>query len=393
MNDFDIIAVAPTGRDAELICGLLTRVGLKCVAVENCEEACRRAASGVGAFLLADEVLNDETAALLAAMVRGQPSWSDLPVIVLTGSGQVTPYSEARRKIREPLGNVILVERPVRPETLVSTAKSAIRARSRQYEVRDHLRQEQLAADALRRSEKLAVAGRLAATIAHEINNPLEAVLNLHFLMSSSKSLEEAMRYLTIADQELARVIEIATQTLRFHRDTTTAVPVDVTAVMDSVLKLYQRRITAGNVTVDRRVTGPVVLMGFAGELRQVFANLISNALDAMPRGGKLYLRVRGYPRGSGTERTAVRVLVGDTGSGIPSDIRATVLEPFVSTKNDKGTGLGLWVSSEIVHKHHGRLRFKSCAGRGTVFSILLPLESAAADPAAEKPQLARTGS
>src|SRR5689334_2787050 len=196
MNELEIIVVAPTGRDARLICDLLARVGLQCTTCRDCYEACQRAATeGVGAFVVSDEILTDEIIDLLAGFIGGQPSWSDVPVIVLTGGGQVTLLSEARRKQRAPLGNVVLVERPVRPETLVSTVKSAIRARRRQYEVRDHLRQQQLAADALRRSEKLAVAGRLAATIAHEINNPLEAVLNLHFLMSSSKSLEEAMRY------------------------------------------------------------------------------------------------------------------------------------------------------------------------------------------------------
>src|ERR1043165_1171599 len=168
MNDLQIIVVAPIGRDARLICELLARVELQCSSVQDCHEARRAAEDGVGAFVVADEVLDAANTAVLAEFIARQPSWSDLPVVVLTSGGQVTPMSEARRKNREPLGNVILVERPVRPETLISTIKSAIRARNRQYEVRDHLQQEQLAADALRRSEKLAVAGRLAATIAHE---------------------------------------------------------------------------------------------------------------------------------------------------------------------------------------------------------------------------------
>ena len=371
MHNLEIIVVAPTGRDARLICDLLTRIGLESSSMPDCLSACARAAQGVGAFVIADEVLNESTTALLSEFIAAQPSWSDLPVIVLTGTGRVTPVSEARRKLWQPLGNVVLVERPVRPETLISTVKSALRARSRQYEVRDHLRQEQLASDALRRSEKLAVAGRLAATIAHEINNPLEAVVNLHYLISSSKTLEEAQRFLTIADQELARVIEITTQTLRFHRDSSTPAEVDVASLMDSVLKLYQRRIAAANVVVERRVT-PAVIKGFAGELRQVFANLISNALDAMSGGGKLCLRVhRSSGNGVGP---GVRVTVADTGGGVPDAVRDKIMEPFVSTKNDKGTGLGLWVTSEIVQKHRGSLRFRSKIGRGTVFSIFLPI-------------------
>src|SRR4029079_9017935 len=150
---------------------------------------------------------------------------------------------------REPLGNVIPIERPVRPETLVSTVNSALRARSRQYEVRDYIRQEQLAAEALRKSEKLAIAGRLAASIAHEINNPLEAVTNLHFLMHSAKSVAEVKHYLAVADHELQRVADIPTQTLRFYRESSTPSPVDLTTVVDSVLKLYERRLNANGIT------------------------------------------------------------------------------------------------------------------------------------------------
>jgi signal transduction histidine kinase len=235
----------------------------------------------------------------------------------------------------------------------------------------------------------------LAATIAHEINNPLAAVVNLHYLMSKAASLEEALRYLAIADQELARVTEITTHTLHFHHEATMPAEVDVRAVMDSVVKLYERRIAAASVVVQRRLSPSAVIMGSAGELRQVFANLISNSLDAMPRGGKLYLRVETCTEHRNPRRRGVRVVVSDTGSGIPLSIREKVLEPFVSTKDDKGTGLGLWVSSEIVRKHHGTIRFKSWPGRGTIFSIFLPfniVRFASGDVPAFTPGLARTG-
>src|SRR3954451_4159219 len=155
MSDSRIIVVAPTGRDGQLICQLLNRSGLEVKLCNECTEACVEAESGVGALLLADKALDTCTMEVLGKLIAAQPSWSDLPVIVLTGGGQVTQLSEARRKLREPLGNVILIERPVRPETLTSTAASAIRARRRQYQVRDHMKQEKLAADALRKSEKL----------------------------------------------------------------------------------------------------------------------------------------------------------------------------------------------------------------------------------------------
>ena len=381
MKDLQIIVVAPTGRDGRLICDLLQRVGLVASEFLDCAAACREAEDGVGAFVIADEVLQTTSINTLVDFVSKQASWSDLPLVLLTRSGEVTIHSETRRKLREPLGNVNLIERPVRPETLVSTVQSAIRARRRQYEVRDHLRLERLAAEALRKSEKLAIVGRLSATIAHEINNPLQSVTNLHFLMASAPSLAEVKHHLAIADQELARVVEITTQTLRFHCESTTPADVKVAELLDSVLKLYERRLASSNIAVDRRIDRTVFVNGFGGELRQLFANLISNAADSMHEGGKLRVRVaRASDRHNGL-RWGVRVVVADTGIGIPLSIRDKILEPFVTTKDGTGTGLGLWVSSEIVRKHSGTLRFKSRIGRGTVFSVFLPLNPSSTLP------------
>jgi signal transduction histidine kinase len=253
--------------------------------------------------------------------------------------------------------------------------QSALRARGRQYEVRDHLQLEMLAAEALRKSEKLAIVGRLAASISHEINNPLASVTNLHYLMATASSLDEAKRYLLTATEELARVVEITTQTLRFHRESTIPADVRVVEILDSVLKLYERRLANSNIVVDRCFDRSALIVGFAGELRQLVANLISNAVDAMHAGGKLRVRImRASERHNGI-RHGIRVVVADTGAGIPVSIRDKILDPFVTTKADVGTGLGLWVSSEIVRKHSGDLRFKSRLGSGTVFSIFLPLQ------------------
>jgi signal transduction histidine kinase len=356
-----------------LIVRLLARVGLDAVEQPDCESACREAASGVGAFVIADEALTPASTATMAAFISAQPSWSDVPVIILTTAGEVSAYSEARRKLREPLGNLVLIERPVRPETFISTVNTAVRARKRQYDVRDHIRQEKLASDALRKSEKLAIAGRLAASIAHEINNPLEAVTNLHYLMASATSLEQIKTYLASADQELARVVEITTQTLRFHRESSTPTQTDIAALLNSVLKLYQRRITSSKTTLRCDFDDSVPIVGFPGELRQLFANLISNALDAMPNGGCLSVRVQRTSELRNGFRPGVRIIVADTGGGIPLHVRSKILEPFISTKAETGTGLGLWVSSEIVTKHGGRMRFRSRVGSGTVFRIFLP--------------------
>jgi signal transduction histidine kinase len=383
MKDLQIIVVAPTGRDGQLICRLLARVGIDAVESPDCISACLETENGVGALIIADEAIDAASVTALKDLVSRQPSWSDLPIMVLTRGGQVSFLSEERRRLRGPVGDVVLIERPVRPETLVSMVQSKIRARCRQYEVRDHLRTEKIAAEALRRAEKLAVAGRLAASIAHEINNPLTAVTNLHYLMRTATSLEEAQRYLAIADQELARVVEITKQTLRFHRGNTQPSAVRVAEILDSVLKLYSLRLAAKNIVVDRKFDRSAVISGFGGELRQLASNLIGNSVDAMHAGGKLRLRVSCSSERHNGLRRGIRVVVADTGIGIPASIQHKIFEPFVSSKGDTGTGLGLWISSEIVRKHGGTLRFRSRPRAGTVFSIFLPDQAPAASVAA----------
>jgi signal transduction histidine kinase len=231
---------------------------------------------------------------------------------------------------------------------------------------------QQLAEEALRKTEKLAATGRLAASIAHEINNPLEAVTNALYLALQMEVSNEAREYLKLAEQELARVAQVTTQTLRFHRQSTAAVSCDVSAVLDSALSLYLSRFRAKGIEVERDYRPHAPLLCYPDELRQVFANLIGNALDATGSGGRLALRVRPSPVFCG-----VRVIIADTGHGIPAELRSRVFEAFLSTKQDTGTGLGLWVSEGIIRKHQGRisLRSRTDAPSGTVFSILLPNE------------------
>jgi signal transduction histidine kinase len=228
--------------------------------------------------------------------------------------------------------------------------------------------------DALRKTEKLAAAGRLAASIAHEINNPLEAVTNLLFLIRKGTLDPASTRYADLAQHELARVAEITQQMLRFYKQSTLATLSNVCELLDSVLTLHQGRVTALHVEVIRRYEDDVKLFCFAGEVRQLFANLIGNALDAMtPGGGRLSLRVR-YAGDKG-----VRVTVADTGSGMPLEVLRRIFEPFFTTKETTGTGLGLWVSAEIVSKHNGTIRVRSrVRGKdgisGTIFTVFFPL-------------------
>jgi PAS domain S-box-containing protein len=238
--------------------------------------------------------------------------------------------------------------------------------------------------EALRRSEKLAVTGRLAASIAHEINNPLEAIINLLFLLRNSKDLSDAAKqYVTMAEYEVRRITEITQQTLRFYRQPTQPSRVTLEELLDSVLNLYQGRIHALDLRVERDYDAGLTLFCFAGEIRQVFANLVGNSIDASSSGGRLVIRARRSRDWNNPEQTGIRFVVADTGAGMETDVRAHIFEAFFTTKEVTGTGLGLWVSQEIILKHHGLVRVRSriaaptsAAARhnsGTVFEIFIP--------------------
>jgi signal transduction histidine kinase len=228
--------------------------------------------------------------------------------------------------------------------------------------------------EALRRSEKLAATGRLAASIAHEINNPLEAVTNLIYLARKNPAKSE--RYLAMADHELERIAEITRHTLGFFRDSSTPVMLNVAEVLTDVLNLYDRKLRFKEITVRTELGEGIEIKGFPGEIRQVFSNLVANAVDAMSEGGTLRVKAskaREWPDG---RRSGVRVSVMDTGSGIARQLLAKIFEPFYTTKKDVGTGLGLWLSRSLVQKHQGTIRVRSRTGSarsGTVFSIFLP--------------------
>ncbi|HWZ52421.1 MAG TPA: ATP-binding protein [Granulicella sp.] len=228
--------------------------------------------------------------------------------------------------------------------------------------------------EVLRRTEKLAVAGRLAASIAHEINNPLEAVTNCLFLVGQTELPEEARGYLELAQRELDRVSQITVQTLRFYRQSTRPAKTDVHELIATVLALLEQRVTRHEVEVVREFRDiPAVLMR-DGEIRQVIANLVGNAVDALGERGRIVLRTAcGRDWKTGSE--GIRITVADNGTGMDAETKARIFEPFFSTKGITGTGLGLWVSREIAEKHRGHLRVRSRLGKGTVFSLFIPGE------------------
>jgi PAS domain S-box-containing protein len=226
------------------------------------------------------------------------------------------------------------------------------------------------AAEVLLRNEKLATLGRMAATISHEINNPLDAVMNLQFLAKAAEGLPESARhFLEMADAELKRVAHITRQSLGFYRESTVPTLTSIGAVLDSAIDLQKSTIKAKHANIDRQWREDVRIIAVAGELRQVFSNLISNSLDAIDERGMIKLRISAH-------NDHVRITVADNGKGIPPSTRQHIFEPFFTTKEKVGTGLGLWVSQQIIEKHGGTIWVRSstnCARRGTTFSVFLP--------------------
>lgn len=235
---------------------------------------------------------------------------------------------------------------------------------------------QKLATEAQLRTEKLAAVGRLASSIAHEINNPLESVTNLIYLVrSSAETSPETHEYMEIADRELRRVSNIASQTLRFHRQAASHGRCMAEKLFRESVSIYQGRLVNSQIEVVERHRASEEIDCFEGEIRQVLSNLIANAIDAMPFGGRLLLRSipAMHPR---LNVRGIALTVADTGIGMSAAVRDKVFEAFYSTKGIGGTGLGLWISKEIVDRHHGTLQVRSsqAAGRsGTVFRLFLP--------------------
>lgn len=234
---------------------------------------------------------------------------------------------------------------------------------------------------ALLQSEKLAAVGRLAASISHEINNPLEAITNALYLLSKEDLGSNARVYLEMAEQQLNRVSQIVTQTLRFHRQATRPRSVALDELLAPVIGLYGGRLGNAGIVLELRHRDSPPVVCYEGEIRQVLNNLVGNAIDAMRSGGRLIIRTG--PAVRWTDNTpGVCITLADTGHGMSPEIVRHIFEAFYTTKGINGTGLGLWISSEIVRKHNGRLQVRSKAQPGsgwTAFRLFLPTESTAA--------------
>jgi two-component system, NtrC family, sensor kinase len=243
-------------------------------------------------------------------------------------------------------------------------------------EVNRDITAELRAEEALRETEKLAAMGRVAGIIAHEINNPLAAITNIFYLLRNHPSLgDDARRLADLAEEELERVSHITRQTLSFYRESKQPISVFVPEVLDDVLELQHKTLVANRITVRKHYQSAAMVKGFPVELRQVFLNLIGNAIQAMPDGGVLGVYVRESTDWTTNLRGTIASIV-DTGKGIRPEDRSRLFQPFFSTKSTKGTGLGLWISQGIVQKHEGRITcrtFRAGDGSVTSFRVFLP--------------------
>ena len=272
--------------------------------------------------------------------------------VLLNTNGTYIPIEDSAAPIRDGRGRIVGVVMVFRDATI------------------DRKSQE-----VLRKTEKLAAAARLAATVAHEINNPLEAIGNLIYITKMIDGLpKDAVDHLTLAEDELLRVSHITRQTLGFYRESKQPNEVDLPELVESVLNIYSNKFRTKNITIVRDFHDCPPIQGLSGELNQAVANLVSNAADAVPHGGTICVRIDCHEDASSK---VVKVIIEDDGPGIAPEHRDHIFEPFFTTKKDVGTGLGLWVTKEIIERHSGTIEVRSMNGSrpsGTAFSITLPV-------------------
>ena len=325
--------------------------------------------------LVEEQALSPLAILELAGALREQPAWSDVPVVILTVHEPETAVSRRLEEERRPLGHCVTLQWPAEPRTVASVVQTALRARRHQCSLRDREQALARAEQALIESERLAAVGRLAASISHEINGPLEAITNLLYLIEQDAHLStESGVYVRLASRELDRVSAIAGQTLRFHRQAPHPRRIHADELLEPVLALHKAHLRHANIDVGIE-TGPHArIFCFEGDIRQVLNNLVSNAVEAMPAGGRLRIRAQQCMDWRTGEHGA-RIAVADTGHGMSAEVVERIFSAFYTTKGINGSGLGLWISQGLVQKHGGCIRVRSRMRHpsGTVFSFFLP--------------------
>jgi PAS domain S-box-containing protein len=301
--------------------------------------------------IIPPEMHVDETR-ILATMARGERI-EHFETVRLRKDGERIEVSLTVSPVRDASGGIVGAAKIARDITQIRKAERALRT-----------------------TERLASVGRLAATVAHEINNPLEAVTNLVYLARHAAIREDVLQYLEAAEEELVRISHLTKQTLGFYRDSKGATGIQLGPLVNSLMPMFSSRTRNRGIEICPEIDSDAEVFAVPGEIRQVIANLVSNSIDALGAGGTVRIRVAAGRDWRGGGEQGVRLTVADTGSGIPDEVRGKIFEPFFTTKRDVGTGLGLWVCKSIIENHGGSIRVKSVptAGRSwTVFSVFLP--------------------
>src|SRR5579884_708623 len=355
-----VLLVTPTGRDAELLASTLRRSGIQSEPCNSVAEAVLQMERGCAALVVAEEALNAESIKELGRVVDRQPTWSDLPVIVLTTAGEQTPLTDYKLKMLAPLGNVSLIERPVRPQTLVSVIQSALRARERQYQFRSQ-------AKALQRSNE--DLERFAHAASHDLQEPLRMIASFSQLLArrnEGKLDDDSRAYLRYILNGVQRMNTLIRDLLEFSRYTTSAyppaAPVDCNAVLGLALQYLQFRITesGAKITFDHL---PVVL-GHESRLLQVFQNLLGNALKYCEAQPEITISAR-------REGEFWVIAIRDNGIGIAPEHQGKIFGLFqrLHTREEyPGSGIGLATSKRIVEQYGGRMWVESTPGVGSTF-------------------------
>lgn len=386
-QDLQVLVVAPTGRDGQLICGMLAKGGIACRSYNGIRELCGQAADGIGAIILTEEALVPGAMEELDGLLNAQPAWSDIGLILLTSHGDRVQAAVRTKLQRRGARSVILIERPVRVLTLASSVDSLLQSRRRQYQIRDYLEERVRNESRLRETQKMESVGLLAGGIAHDFNNILTGVLgNASLALDDAPSGSRQAVWLTDVVNAAERAAQLTKQLLAYAGKGRFVIePLDLSHEVREISGLIRTSIPR---TVQLRLelmeSLPCIEADTA-QIQQVVMNLVINGAEAIPEGqtgtvlittgvqevDDAYIQTM-VPLSEIERGRYVTLEVHDTGTGMDRDVISRIFDPFYTTKF-LGRGLGLAAVRGIVKGHRGAIKVYSTPGRGTTFKLLFP--------------------